>query len=234
VLAEKPMTDSHAATARLIALARSRRLVLLENFMFLYHSQHTTVRKMLADGTIGDLRGFASAFTIPPKPAGDIRYRRDVGGGAFLDFGGYPVRAALHFLGNDLRVIGALFRHDREHDVVMSGSILLATPQGVGAQLTFGMEHSYRNSYELSGSTGRLLLDRVFTPPETAKPMLRIERQDHREELVLLADHQFANVVRTFARAVLDGGGLLAQEEGTLLQASLIDQIREAAVTVRA
>jgi NDP-hexose-3-ketoreductase len=233
VLVEKPMTDSYAETSRLVALARSRGLVLLENFMFLYHSQHAAVRKLLADGAIGELRGFSSAFTIPPKPEGDIRYLRDVGGGAFLDFGGYPVRAALHFLGGDLQIVGAVFRHDRDRDVVMSGNVLLCTPDGVAGQLTFGMEHSYRNSYSLSGSTGRIMLDRVFTPPETHRPALRIERQDHREEIVLPSDHQFANVIRAFVRAVLNGGDLRSQEEGTLRQAFLIEQIQQTALHVK-
>jgi NDP-hexose-3-ketoreductase len=234
VLVEKPMTGSYAETSRLVELARSRGLVLLENFMFLYHSQHAAVRKLLADGAIGELRAFASAFTIPPKPVGDIRYQREVGGGAFLDFGGYPVRAALQFLGDGLRIVGAVFRHDQEHDVVISGSILLCTPQGIPAQLAFGMEHSYRNSYALSGSTGRIMLDRVFTPPETHQPVLRIERQDHREEFVLPADHQFANVIRAFVRAVRGGAGVRSHEEGTLRQASLVEQVQQCALHIKA
>jgi dTDP-3,4-didehydro-2,6-dideoxy-alpha-D-glucose 3-reductase len=233
VLVEKPMTDSYAKTSSLLELARSRGLVLLENFMFLYHSQHAAVRKLLADGAIGELRGFSSAFTFPPKPDGDIRYQRAVSGGAFLDFGGYPVRAAQHFLGVDLWIVGAVFRHDLERDVVVSGSALLCTPEGVTAQLTFGMEHSYRNSYALSGSTGRILLDWVFTPPETHRPVLRIERQDHREELVLPADHQFANVIAAFVQAVRDGADVRSQEEGTLRQASLIEEIQRRALTIK-
>lgn len=233
VLAEKPLTDGYAETVRLLELARSRGLVLLENYMFLYHSQHATVRKLIADGAIGELRGFSSSFTIPPKPTGDIRYQRDVGGGPFLDFGGYPVRAALHFLGNDLQIAGAVLRHNTEWDVVMSGTILLSTAQGVTAQLTFGMEHSYRNSYSLSGSTGRIMLDRVFTPPPAYRPVLRIDRQDHREELVLPPDHQFANVVATFARTVLHGGDMRSQEEGTLRQATLVEQIQQVAMRVK-
>ncbi|MET7395827.1 Gfo/Idh/MocA family oxidoreductase [Dactylosporangium sp. NPDC005572] len=232
VLVEKPMTGGHAETRRLLALARERGLVLLENFMFLFHSQHSAVRKLVADGAIGELRGFGSAFTIPPKPPGDIRYLPAVGGGAFLDFGGYPVRAALHFLGSDLDVVGAVFRRDRTSGSVLSGSVLLCTPDGVPAELTFGMEHSYRNSYHLAGSTGRLLLDRVFTPPESHQPVLRVVRQDHREEFVLPADHQFANVVGAFAQAVLAGGDLRAHDEGTIRQADLMERVTAAARVV--
>lgn len=76
VLVEKPMSDGYKESARLLDLARERGLVLLENYMFLYHSQHAAVRKLLADGAIGDLRGFHSAFTIPPKPPGTSATRR--------------------------------------------------------------------------------------------------------------------------------------------------------------
>jgi NDP-hexose-3-ketoreductase len=232
VLVEKPMTDSYKESSRLIDLARSRDLVLMENYMFLHHSQHATVRKMLADGVIGEVRGFRGEFTIPPKPVGDIRYQLDVGGGPFLDFGGYPVRAALHVLGKKLQVVGAVFRRDAELDVVMSGSILLATDQGVPVQLTFGMEHSYANAYSLTGSTGRLMADWAFTPPHTHSPVIRVERQDHREELVLPADHQFANVIDAFVKNVLTGGDLRHEHEGTLEQAALMEQIELAAVTI--
>ncbi len=163
------------------------------------------------------------------KPEGDIRYQQDVGGGAFLDFGGYPVRAALHFLGHGLDVVGAVFRYDTVTNVVMSGSILLSTTTGIPAQLSFGMEHSYRTHYELRGSTGRLFLDRAFTPPESYQPVVRIERQDYREERVLPPDHQFANVLAFFVDAVLEGVDLEPHHTGTLAQAELIDRIRDAA-----
>jgi NDP-hexose-3-ketoreductase len=232
VLVEKPMTDSAKESSRLLDLARARGLVLMENYMFLLHSQHATVRRMLADGAIGEVRGFRADFTIPPKPAGDIRYQAEVGGGPFLDFGGYPVRAALHVLGEKLRVVGAVFRRDAELDVVMSGSVLLATSRGVPVQLAFGMEHSYANEYRIIGSSGRLTVDWAFTPPHTHRPVLRLERQDHREELVLPADHQFANVIDRFVDAVRTGADAREEHEGTLEQAALMEQIQVAAVTI--
>ncbi|MFG2044490.1 Gfo/Idh/MocA family protein [Dactylosporangium sp. NPDC048998] len=234
VLAEKPLTTDHASAAALVELARERGLLLFENAMFLRHSQHEAVRGMVAGGAIGELRQFASAFTIPPKPPTDIRYQADVGGGALLDVGFYPIRAAAHFLGPDLAVTGAVLRVDPMHRVVVSGSILLHTPDGVAAHLTFGMEHSYRASYELTGSTGRLSLDRVFTPPADFQPVVHVERQDHREELVLPADDQFANVVRLFAGALTAGTGLDAHAADSLCQAQLMDAVLARADLVKA
>lgn len=231
VLVEKPMTGAWTDSHRLVGLARERGLVLLENYMFVHHSQHAAVRELVAAGAIGDVRAFSCAFTIPPKPVGDIRYRADVSGGPFLDMGGYPLRAATYFLG-DLEISGAVFRRSAAHDVVMSGAVLAHTRGGAIAQMTFGMEHSYVNGYVLSGSTGRILLDRVFTPPPSYQPVLRVERQDHREERVLPPDDQFANVLAAFARAVRHGEDVSAAQDHSLRQARLIDDVRRRAVCV--
>lgn len=205
VLAEKPLTGDYESTVRLARLARSRRLVLMENVAFPFHAQHAAAQKLLADGAIGELRDFSSTFTIPPLPQDNIRYQPDVGGGALLDVGIYPIRAAIRYLGDDLEVTAAILRCHGVTGAVVSGRILARTSLGVTADLHFGMEHSYRTSCEFAGSEGRLLLDRVFTPPPAFQPVARIERQDHREEITLRADDQYANLVTSFVRAIRAG-----------------------------
>ncbi|MCP2170417.1 Gfo/Idh/MocA family protein [Goodfellowiella coeruleoviolacea] len=228
VLAEKPLTRCHREAAALVRLAERRGLVLMENFMFLHHSQHRVVAELLAGHVIGELRGFSSTFTIPPKPGDDIRYRPVLGDGA-LDFGVYPIRAAHHYLGPDLTVVGAVLRRERQRDVIISGDVLLCNAEGIPAQLRFGMDHSYRTGYELAGSTGRLTLDRAFTTPASLQPVIRIERQDYREERALPVDDQFANIVDYFVRAVRDGADTSSWTEATLRQSALVDKVLETA-----
>ncbi|MET8980088.1 Gfo/Idh/MocA family oxidoreductase [Streptomyces sp. NPDC004539] len=226
VLAEKPLCADATTAAGLFALARERGLLLFENLTFLHHSQHTAVTEALAAGAIGELRGFTGTFTIPPRPPGDIR-NLPVGGGLLLESGVYPLRAAQHFLGPGLTVTGAVLR--RSAGVVRSGAILLSDAAGRPAHLTFGMEHSYRSSYELTGATGRLGLDRAFTPPETYQPVLRVHRQDHVEERTLPADHQFANALRLFTDAVRHGDRLTAHTDASLRLAALVDEVLDRA-----
>ncbi|GAA2531481.1 Gfo/Idh/MocA family oxidoreductase [Pilimelia columellifera] len=227
VLAEKPLTTDFAQARELFELARQRNLVLFENFMFLQHSQHAAVARMVAEGAIGELRGFVSTFTVPPKPPGDIRYQPEIGGGALDDIGVYPVRAALHFLPGEIRVAGAVLRRGADTGAVVAGSVLLHAPDGVFAQLQFGMEHSYRCSYSLVGSTGRLLLDRAFTPPVGVSPVVRLERQDHREEITLPPDDQFRNVVRLFSSAVAAGDLLPELSAASLRHAEIVAAVKE-------
>ncbi|MEU5050609.1 Gfo/Idh/MocA family oxidoreductase [Streptomyces sp. NPDC021096] len=230
VLAEKPLTCAHADTTRLLDLARERSLVLMENMMFVHHRQHEAVRAAVADGAIGELRAVHAAFTIPERPDGDVRHRPELGGGALLDVGVYPLRAALHVLGTDLRVAGAHLGSGPGRTVDTTGAALLTTPGGVTAQLTFGMAHAYRSVYELWGSHGRLTVERAFTPPADARPVVRLETAGAVRELPAGGPHdQVAATVAAFARAVREGGVPDGQTAAVLRQAALLEEIRAAA-----
>ncbi|MEU0793268.1 Gfo/Idh/MocA family oxidoreductase [Amycolatopsis sp. NPDC005961] len=204
VLCEKPLTLNLEQAVDLAELATKQNLVLRENFTFIHHPQHTRVRDLLDAGRLGELRTFTASFGIPPLPADDIRYQPSLGGGALLDVGVYPLRAALFLLGPDLRVTGATLRFD-EGGVDVAGHALLTSASGVTASLDFGFQHSYRSRYELWGSAASLSLDRAFTPPPGRQPVLRIEEQDHVEELWLPPAHQFELSLRSFAVAALAG-----------------------------
>ncbi|MEU4273208.1 Gfo/Idh/MocA family oxidoreductase [Streptomyces sp. NPDC026092] len=226
VLAEKPLTTDPAATERLLTLARRSGLYLTENVMFVHHGQHDAVRKLLADGAIGELRGFSAAFAVPRLADGDIRYRADLGGGALWDTGVYPVRAAQHLLGDALTVRGAVLTRGPGQEVDTAGTALLSTPEGVAVQLAFGLDHAYRSGYAFWGSEGTLSVDRVFTPPADHHPDVRLSRGTDTRTLRLPAQDQVAATVRAFARAVRSGA---TPDDTSLRQAHLLDAIRRSA-----
>ncbi|MDT0615958.1 Gfo/Idh/MocA family protein, partial [Streptomyces lancefieldiae] len=97
VLAEKPLTTDPARTDRLFHLARSRALALMENVLFVHHTQHQVVHALIDAGGIGELRSLYAEFTIPRRGSDDIRHCPELGGGALWDTAVSPVRAALHF-----------------------------------------------------------------------------------------------------------------------------------------
>ncbi|WP_282685771.1 MULTISPECIES: Gfo/Idh/MocA family oxidoreductase [unclassified Streptomyces] len=232
VLAEKPLTVDAEQARALVRLAEERDLLLVENFMFLHHAAHGTVRELVRAGRVGEPRAFAATFTIPSPPPGDIRFRRDLGGGALLDLGTYTARAARLHCGPALHPAGAVLTYDGTTGVDVAGAALL-DGRGITAQLSFGMAHAYACRYSLHGSDGVLTLDRAFTPPPTWQPVVRIESQGRCEELLLPPDDHFANVVGAFAAAVLDGARLGGQGQDIVSQAELLDRIRESARRAR-
>ncbi|MEU5464988.1 Gfo/Idh/MocA family oxidoreductase [Streptomyces althioticus] len=234
VLAEKPLTCDPAQTRALLAGARRRGLVLRENVMFVHHGQHAVVRKLIADGEIGELRSLRAQFGVPALPADDIRHDPELGGGALADIGLYPVRAAVHLLGTGLAVAGAVLSRDAGHRVETAGAALLRRADGVTAQLTFGMDHGYRSCYEVWGSRGRVTVDRAFTPPADHRPALVVEGERGNRTFRLPAEDQVAAVLSDFARAVRSGETTAPDEAATLAQADLLHAIRATAQDGRA
>lgn len=222
VLAEKPVTMEPARTAALGELAKRRGLALMENVMFVHHGQHAEVSRLVADGAIGELRSFRAEFAVPRRSPDDIRYRPELGGGAVWDTGVYPLRAALHLLGPDLTVLGASLTSGPGFTVDTGGAVLLRTPGGVGAQLAFGLDHAYRDSYELCGSTGRITLDRAFTSPADRLPVAVLEERSGVREIPLRPADQVANTVAAFVDAVRAGS---APYQDSVRQAHLLDAV---------
>nr|AKT74286.1 TxnB8 [Streptomyces bottropensis] len=226
VLVEKPVSLRREPAGRLVELARGRRLALMENVMFVHHGRHTVVQKLLARGAIGALRSFEAHFTVPRRAEDDIRRRPELGGGALWDTGVYPLRAARHFLGPGLRVVGASLVQGTGHRVDSGGAALLVAPDGTGAHVSFGLDHAYRSTYVLWGTGGSMTVDQAFTPPAGHRPVIRLDDGSGVRELLLPAEDQAQNTVMAFAAAARTGG----TPDGVCLeQARLLDDVRAAA-----
>jgi len=103
ILIEKSLAVDFSSAQKMVEKAKEKGLLIMEDFMFLYHSQHQFVKDLISKGEIGELRCFRSSFGFPPFPPGNFRYDRNMGGGALLDAAAYTVRASQLFLGMDLR-----------------------------------------------------------------------------------------------------------------------------------
>lgn len=99
VLCEKPLCGTLADTERVLAAAREEGTFLWEAFVFPFHEQLAEIRKLVADGLIGDLVEIKSNFHFPLNDPQNIRLSRELEGGALLDVGCYPVRLAQEFFG---------------------------------------------------------------------------------------------------------------------------------------
>jgi NDP-hexose-3-ketoreductase len=235
VLCEKPLATTRENAIELTELAARSGLVLRENFSFEHHTQHAKVRQLVAEGRFGAPRTFTASFCIPPLPPDDTRYNAALGGGALLDIGVYPLRAAQLILGPELTVAGATLRIDERLSVDLAGQVLLISGDGVFATLEYGIQHSYGSRYSLWGSSASVSLDRAFTPPPSRLPVLRIDEQDHAAEIVLPPADQFRNSVEAFVGATgpaVDGAAERPWLDAAVTTAGLIDEIRKKAVCV--
>ena len=94
VLCEKPLCGTVEETERVLATARASTGPLWEAFVFPFHEQMDIVRRMLADGEIGEVREIASRFHFLLDDPENIRLFAELAGGSIQDVGCYPIRLA--------------------------------------------------------------------------------------------------------------------------------------------
>lgn len=227
VYVEKSFASSAGETEALVAAALARGVALMEGYMFLYHRQHAVVSDWLQQGLIGELRHFHGSFGFPPLPPDDFRYDEAVGGGVLMDAAGYPLRAAMHLLGEQLTVQGASLRRCPQRGTGLWGSAFLARSDGVGAAIAFGFDNHYQCRYELWGSKGKLVAERAYTPGPTFSPRLTLETADSRRELAVEPDNHFVGAWLAFAQAIADSARRADHYRQTLMQARALQAISD-------
>ncbi len=225
VLLEKPFCTNVQDTEELLNLAEQRHLAVHENYMFLYHSQLAEIKKMLADGELGEIRLMRMAFGFPKRGEADFRYNKELGGGALLDCGGYPVRLAMELLGAGTEVVQASLIQPLGYEVDLYGSAVLQNENGVNAQIAFGMDNAYKCELEIWGSEASLLAPRIFTAGADYAPELVVKTSSDEKKIQLETDDQFLHSIWRFAEKIENR--TVTDNELILRQAQLVAQIRE-------
>jgi predicted dehydrogenase len=110
-LIEKPLAMSGAEARQLVAAARAAGVFLMEAMWTRYLPQSSVIRSLVADGVLGDVHSVtADHGQAVPRGTNHRLYRRDLGGGALLDLGIYPIQLDSMILGapTSITAVGAL------------------------------------------------------------------------------------------------------------------------------
>lgn len=107
VLCEKPFTINAAQARRAIEVAQQRRLFAMEATWMRFTPLMVELRKLLAEGVIGEIRMINADFGIRVDFDPHFRlFNPELGGGGLLDVGIYPLSLAQMILGTPKEVVG--------------------------------------------------------------------------------------------------------------------------------
>lgn len=201
VYVEKSSSLSYSDSKAFVDVARSRQLVLMEGYMFLYHSQQKKILELIDSGIIGEIRHFSASFGFPPLSLTNFRYDKQVGGGAIMDCAGYVVRATSLILRQRLNVQAASIHYDKA-GVSLYGSAFLVGDENIPACVSFGFDNFYQCKYEVWGSKGKLIASKAFTPKEKESPILLLETSEGLKQIVCDADNHFKKSMAEFADSI--------------------------------
>lgn len=154
VLCEKPFTMNRREAERVVALAREKKLFLMEAMWTRYLPALDEVKRIIAAGEIGVPRQVIADFGFMTAVGPEHRLLNpELGGGAVLDLGIYPLSIAAYLLGPVTSVqaqaeigptgvdvqTGFVMKHAAGGMSVCSCSLRARTP----AELTVAGEHGY-------------------------------------------------------------------------------------------
>lgn len=156
VLVEKPMAMNALQVSEMVAAARANDRFLMEAMWTRYLPVSRLVRALVDDGAIGEVCWLSAEFgsNVPYDPDHRL-FNADLGGGALLDLGIYPLAFASQYLG-ELTVVGATRQLSPDRMVDTQTTVLVRGEQGATGTLTCASRTTLPNRAVLAGSKGWL------------------------------------------------------------------------------
>jgi predicted dehydrogenase len=164
VLVEKPFTMDAAEARRVVDAAREAGVFCLEAMWTRFLPQTQRIRELLADGALGRVTTVVADHGqfFAPDPAHRL-YARELGGGALLDLGIYPVSWVHMVLGTPTSVTSRI--EPTFTGVDGQASAVLGYPDGVHGVVTTTLWSATPCRAWISGTDGSIDLDPVFYAP---------------------------------------------------------------------
>jgi predicted dehydrogenase len=164
ILVEKPFTINAREARDIVELAAERGLVALEAMWTRWLPHMVEIRSLLADGAIGDVRAVTADHT--QKLSDDPSHRLnalELGGGALLDLGVYPISFASDILGTPESIQARATFKTTGADA--ETGVLLGYADGRTATIYTASNAPGPNRAAVIGTDGRIEIDPVWYNP---------------------------------------------------------------------
>lgn len=156
VLCEKPLTLGLTDARAMFDAARRHGVMLLEAYPYYFQPQTGDMLSLLHSGAIGDVRTVQASFGFTlAQGTGNIRWQADMGGGALLDAGAYPLSLIQLVMGHSPQRVLADARW-ADSGVDVGTTALLRYADGRHASLSCAMDTANHRRATIVGSHGTI------------------------------------------------------------------------------
>lgn len=230
VLCEKPLGLDAADAQRLVdAAAAHPDLVAMEGFMYRFHPQWIAAAELVQSGRIGAVKSIQTFFAYFNDDPANVRNNPEIGGGALMDIGCYPISQARMVLGAEpVKVTGSI-ELDPRFGTDRVTSALLDFGDGTTAMFTVSTQMEGFQRATIFGNEGRIEIDiPVNSPKDTTTSMTVTTATDHEVHAIGPVD-QYGEQLDAFAAAVRSGTSAPVALDDGVANMRVIDAIVEAA-----
>lgn len=233
VFCEKPLGVDAGEVERMATACADAGVLLFEAFVFKCHPQSHKLRKLVADGAIGELVQMQAHFNFYLKrPTDNIRLNKGLAGGALMDVGCYPITFARYIYGREPMAVTAECRIDPDYDVETHTSMVLDFGGDAHAALIAGFDAAGGCSAKILGSQGYIEVPSPYHPAEQSSFVLHKGGEGE----VFSFDtgtRPFAPAIEHFNDCLLGGAELMDDAGGAAMTMQVIAGALESARTGR-
>jgi predicted dehydrogenase len=229
VLCEKPLAMNEGEAQEMADAARRAGLVCAEAFHYYYHPVAQRMRAIVQGGELGTVRSAAGHLVSFVEDTPDqIRYRLELGGGATMDLGCYPLHMLRHIFQAEPEVIGARAETVAgQVDVAMEIDLRFPgdVPAHVATRMTEGSEYS--SEITVVGDAGTLRVDNPLAPQRGHRIEIKTAAGTAVETLEQTPSFVFQ--LQAFAGAVAGGAPMPTDAADGVVSMRVIDAVYRAA-----
>jgi glucose-fructose oxidoreductase len=233
VLCEKPMAVTEQECRRMIAACRKGRVKLMIAYRLHFEELNLAAMNVAHRGQLGELKFFTSSFSMTVR-RGDIRTKREYGGGTLYDIGVYCINAARNLFRAEPTQVSAVS--------INSGLATLAEiDETTAATLRFGDDRvatfvtSFNAAdvaaYRLVGTKGHLHADPAYEYAEGLEYTLTIDGKTTKKSLG--KRDQFAPQLLYFSDCILNDRKPEPSGEEGLQDVRIVQALQRSAKTRR-
>ena len=199
VLCEKPMAMTEDECVQMASAARATRVRLMVAYRLHFERANLEAIEALRSGRLGEPRLFTSTFSTPVEP-GNVRVRREAGGGVLYDIGIYCINAARSlFRDEPVEVQAATAGVRGEVEEAATGWLRFPGDRLATFSCSFGAAKV--SEYRVTGTKGDLCVEPAYDYARPLKHRLTLDG-DTRERRYAKRD-QFAPELLYFSDCIL-------------------------------
>lgn len=234
VLCEKPLVQTLEDAERLFSLAASKKLILLEGFMYRFHPQIKKLMGMVKDGSLGEIKSIRANFSFVlyelRREERPHRASSAVNGGALFDIGCYTVDFVNWIMDGETPIVidvkTRTLPDDTEFD--LSTSACLRYASGVTAMIESAVDSPSLNVWEVQGTKGSVAALRFDPQGVDPTPLYFVNDESEVSLIQCQPTDHFAPEFENFALSILGKVTPHISPAASIANARVLEMIKKA------